>query len=145
MLACSICEKLIPDKKNQSMDMSQVEVQATNKAVIFRSTISKPSSARLTRIHVMLMVRPCDSTSSSGRTLGSFEAFSISISTISVVVSERSVLGNEPAGDRTTPPHATDASRIDMRLLRDTRRVLEYLSRTNIYQSFPSIDVGHTK
>jgi len=56
------------------------------------------------------------------------------MSTISVVVSDRSVLGNEPAGDRTTPPQATDASRIEMRLLRDTRRVLEYLSRTDIYQ-----------
>jgi len=56
------------------------------------------------------------------------------MSTISVVVSERSVLGNEHAGDRTTPPHATDASRIEMRLLRDTRRVLEYLSRTDVYQ-----------
>ena len=80
------------------------------------------------------MIRPCDSTSFRGPILGSFEDFSISTNTISVVVSERSVLGNEPVGDRTTPPQATDASRIEIRLLRDTRRVLEYLSRTYIDQ-----------
>ena len=57
----------------------------------------------------------------------------MSMSMMSVVASERAVLGSDP-GDRTTPPQATDVSRIEIRLLRDTRRVLEYLSKTFIGQ-----------
>jgi len=56
------------------------------------------------------------------------------MSVMSVVASKRAVLGSDHEGDRTTPPQATDVSRIDMRLLRDTRRVLEYLSKTIIDQ-----------
>jgi hypothetical protein len=57
----------------------------------------------------------------------------MSMSTMSVVASERAVelVGHMPAGDRTAPRWATDVSRIEMRLLRDTRRVLEYLSVRN--------------
>ena len=65
------------------------------------------------------------------------EDFSMSISTISVVTSERAVPGNEPTGDRTTPPQAVDVSRIEIRLLRVTRRVLEYLSMSIIGQQWP--------
>ena len=70
----------------------------------------------------------------SGGILKEFEDFSMSMRMMSVVASERAVLGSDPAGDRTTPPQATDVSRIEMRLLRDTRRVLEYLSKTFIGQ-----------
>ena len=58
----------------------------------------------------------------------------MSMSMMSVVAPRWAVLGSGPAGDLTTPPQATDVSRIDMRLLRDTRRVLEYLSNTSIGQ-----------
>lgn len=58
MLACSSRGMLIPDKQNQCIHMSQVDVQATNKTIIFRSSMSKPSSARLTRIHVMSVTVP---------------------------------------------------------------------------------------
>ena len=68
----------------------------------------------------------------SGSILKEFEDFSMSMSMMSVVGSERARLGYVPAGDRTTPPQATDVSRIVMRLLRDTRSVLEYLSKTII-------------
>jgi hypothetical protein len=51
------------------------------------------------------------------------------MSMMSVVASDRPVLGNDP---RTTPPQATDASRIEMRLFKDTRSVLEYLSQADI-------------
>jgi len=56
-----------------------------------------------------------------------------------VVASERQVMvGNDPTGDRTflSPELGRDLSRIAMRLLRDTRSVLEYI--------FPIIDVGQT-
>jgi hypothetical protein len=58
---------------------------------------------------------------------------SMSMSTMSVVASERAVklVGHMPAGDRMAPRWATDVSRVEMRLLRDTRRVLEYLSVEN--------------
>ena len=74
------------------------------------------------------------------------EDFSMSMSTISVVASERAVPGIDPTGDRTTPPQAVDVSRIEMRLLRDTRRVLEYLSMTisQRQQWFMSAD-GHSQ
>ena len=77
-----------------------------------------------------------DSVSPSARTLRAFScfSFSMSMSTMSVVASEWPVLGNVPAGDRMTPPQATEASRIEMRLLRDTKRVLEYLSKKNVRQ-----------
>lgn len=83
-----------------------------------------------------LMTRACGSVSSSGRAFGAFGNFSTSTSTstTSVMASDRVVSGNDPAADRTSPPRATDASRIEMRLFRDTRRVLEYLSRMNIGQ-----------
>ena len=51
------------------------------------------------------------------------------------VASERAVSGNDPSGDRMTPPRDADVSRREMRLLRDTRRVLEYLSKTDILVS----------
>jgi len=60
----------------------------------------------------------------------------MSMSTISVVDSKRAVPGNDPTGDRMTPPQAVDVSRIEMRLLRDTRRVLEYLSMSIIGQQW---------
>jgi hypothetical protein len=59
----------------------------------------------------------------------------MSMSTISVVASERVVQGNDPPGDRMTPPRAVDVSRIEMRLLRDARRVLEYLSMNNYWSA----------
>ena len=67
----------------------------------------------------------------SGGIFEEFEDFSMSMSMISDVAPGWAV-GSGPAGDRTTPPQATDVLRIDMRLLRDTRRVLEYLSKTSI-------------
>jgi hypothetical protein len=79
------------------------------------------------------MTAPTVSITYSGGILKEFEDFSMSMSVMSVV-SERVVLGNDPAGDRTIPPQATDVSRIERRLLRDTRRVLEYLSKTVIGQ-----------
>ena len=60
-----------------------------------------------------LMTRPRDSDSSSGRILGGFEDITASMSTIPVVASERVVLGSNSAADQTSPPQATDASRID--------------------------------
>ena len=77
-----------------------------------------------------------DSVSPSARTLRAFScfSFSISMSTMSVVASERLVLGHVPEGNWTTAPRTTEASRIEMRLLRDTRRVLEYLSKKNVRQ-----------
>ena len=62
----------------------------------------------------------------------------MSISMMSVVASRWAVLGCGPTGDRMTPPQATDVSRIEMRLLRDTRRVLEYLPKTFIDQQWCS-------
>jgi hypothetical protein len=82
-----------------------------------------------------LMTRSCGSITSSGGNLKAFERFSMSMSTMSVVASERVVLGNDPTGDRTIPPQATDVSRIEMRLFRDTRSVLEYLSQADILVS----------
>ncbi len=75
-----------------------------------------------------------DSVSPSSRTSRAFSciSFSTSTSTTSVVASERPVLGHVPEGDWTIPPRATEASRIEMRLLRNTRRVLEYLSKKNV-------------
>jgi hypothetical protein len=75
-----------------------------------------------------------DSVSPRARTLRAFScfSFSISMSTMSVVASERLLLGHVPEGNWTTPPRTTEASRIEMRLLRDTRRVLEYLSKKNV-------------
>jgi hypothetical protein len=67
--------------------------------------------------------------------LKALEDFSVSMKMICLVPSERVVLGNDPtAGDRTTPPQAVDVSRIEMRLLMDTRKVLEYLSMAIIAQ-----------
>jgi len=82
----------------------------------------------------MLINLSWDSVSPSSRTLRAFSSFSFSLSTStdSVVASERPVLGYVPAGDTTTPPQATEASRIEMRLLRIRRRVLEYLSKKNV-------------
>jgi len=60
-----------------------------------------------------------------------------SVSEIPVVASERQVLvGNDPAGDRMflSPEQGRDLSRIAMRLLRDTRSVLEYLPRDVVRQ-----------
>ena len=61
--------------------------------------------------------------------------FSVSGSNTPDVASERAVSGNDPSGDRMTPPRDTDVSRSEMRLLRDTKRVLEYLSKTDILVS----------
>lgn len=47
--------------------------------------------------------------------------------------SERAESGNDPSGDRMTPPRDTALSRSEIRLLRDTRRVLEYLSSQDGY------------
>jgi hypothetical protein len=82
-----------------------------------------------------LMTCSCGFITSSGGNLKAFERFSMSMSTMSVVASERVVLGNDPTGDRTIPPQATDVSRIEMRLFRDTRSVLEYLSKADILVS----------
>ena len=78
--------------------------------------------------------RSYDSITYTGGIFEEFEDFSMSMSMMSVIASEWAVLGCGPVGDRTTPPQATDVSRIEMRLLRDTRRVLEYLSKTIIGQ-----------
>jgi len=77
--------------------------------------------------------RSYDSITYTGGIFEEFEDFS-SMSLVSVVASEWAVLGRGPVGDRTTPPQATDVSRIEMRLLRDTRRVLEYLPKIIIGQ-----------
>lgn len=77
-----------------------------------------------------LITRSSISESPSECILRFWGVFFISMSMMSIVSSERAVLlGNVPAGVRTTPPQATDALRIEIRLLRDTRRVLEYLSK----------------
>jgi hypothetical protein len=81
------------------------------------------------------ITRSCGSITSNGGSLKAFERFSMSMSMMSVVASERPVLVNDPTGDRTTPPQATDVSRIEMRLFRDTRSVLEYLSQADILVS----------
>jgi hypothetical protein len=48
---------------------------------------------------------------------------------VSVVAPEAELLlGVVTTGQSTTPPRALYVSRIEIRLLRDTRRVLEYLS-----------------
>jgi hypothetical protein len=49
------------------------------------------------------------------------------MSTMSVMPSDRRLLGKVPAGDMIAPREAI-VSRIDMRLLSDTKSVLEYLS-----------------
>jgi len=82
-----------------------------------------------------LITRSCGSITSSGGNLKAFERFSMSMSMMSVAASERPVLGNDPTGDRMTPPQATDVSRIEIRLFRDTRSVLEYLSQADILVS----------
>jgi len=59
----------------------------------------------------------------------------MSVSRKSVVAPELVIVGKDPAGDRTTPPQATDVSRIEMRLFRDTKSVLEYLCQVDILVS----------
>jgi hypothetical protein len=61
---------------------------------------------------------------------------------VSVVAPEAELLlGVVTTGQSTTPPRALYVSRIEIRLLRDTRRVLEYLSEGECGQ--PSVyDIG---
>ena len=82
------------------------------------------------------MTSSCGSITSSGGSLEALKDFSMSMSTISIAASERAVPGTDPTGDRTTPPQAVNVSRIEMRLLRDTRRVLEYLPMSIIGQQW---------
>jgi len=73
-----------------------------------------------------LMTLPCVSQALSPS--GCVFCFSKSMSTMSGVPSERAMLpGKVPAGDLMAPRSAIE-SRIEMRLLRVTRSVLEYLS-----------------
>jgi hypothetical protein len=81
------------------------------------------------------MTRSCVSITSSGDILNEFGCFSKSVSRNSVVAPELAVAGKDPPGDRTTPLLATDVSRIEMRLFRDTRSVLEYLCQVDILVS----------
>ena len=53
------------------------------------------------------------------------------MSTMSVVCSERPLPGKVPAGDLMAPREAI-VSRIEMRLLSETRSVLEYLSNVKL-------------
>lgn len=79
--------------------------------------------------------RRCSGVSKSSGCILNAGDFSVSMSITPDVASERAVSGNDPSGDRMTPPRDADVSRSEMRLLSDTSRVLEYLSKTDILVS----------
>jgi hypothetical protein len=84
-----------------------------------------------------LMVLSCCTVTSrgGGRGLKVLECFSTPMYTKSVIVSAWAVPVKGSIGARITPPQAVEVSRIEMRLLSDTRSVLEYLPQVGVLVS----------
>jgi len=84
------------------------------------------------------MTLSCTPSPPRGGILRGSEALCMSVSGISIVASEGVLVGNDSGGDRSIlrPELDTDLSRSEMRLLRDTRSVLEYLSKTDVVISY---------